>query len=267
MAQLQLKTLEPSTDWQLEAEPDRCRIQRTFGTGEDVTALSLEQGLGHTNFNLTISGALVDQPMGRWIRFAFGPSEANNYREFTLGKSASGQPEVKVYGTTLAPHINEGNGTFIPDPLDPSRLGAIRYMTIKLVPATPFALVVGPMDKAVVSLNKCIKDKFAKFTPAHNEYSVHAEPTISPGKWFKKGDFPGELFFKGENALVEFSLIVDDTGTPNFCEITNSTRPQKFDESVCLKLLRTARFTPARNKDGQPVPDPWSSRILFQIPD
>lgn len=264
-AQMKLVTLEPTSDWTLQAEPDRCRITRDFGEGDNRTTLSLEKGLSGTGFNLVVVGSQVAKPYSDWVRFQFGPDEKVNNRKFVAGKAPNGKPMATIPSATFAPRVEEEYRTFAEDKLDKGRLGAIETLAIKLVAAAPFELKIGAMDLQMIALSRCMDERRAEFAVEHAAYASHAQPTGNPGTWITSADYSLDLFRSAVGAPIEFSLSVDDQGTPNFCEIKPSTRPQRTDETPCAILLQRARFSPALNKAGEPVPDIWSSRIRFQV--
>jgi len=264
-AQTPLLTLEPTSEWVLEAEPDRCRITREFGEGENQTTISLETGLLGSDINLIVTGSQVENPYSNWMRFQFGPNEKVNHRKFFAGKAPDGRSTATVPGATFAPRIEVEYGKFARDSLNKGRLGAIKTLAIKIVAARPFALNIDALDLPMMSLTKCVDERRVIFANEHREYSVHAKPTGNPGTWISSDDYPTDLLINRKGALVEFSLAIDKNGKPNFCEIKPSTRPQRIDETLCIKLLQRARFESARNNDGAAVPDVWSSRIRFEI--
>jgi hypothetical protein len=264
-AQMQLLTLEPTSEWTLQAEPDRCRITRDFGEGDNQTTLSLEKGLSGSGFNLVVIGAQVDKPYSDWVRFQFGPDEKVNNRKFVAGKTPNGKPMATIPSATFAPRVEEEYRTFARDKLDKGRLGAIQTLAVKLVAAAPFELKVGAMDLPMIALSRCMDERRAEFSIEHAKFASHPEPSGSAGTWITSADYPTDLLLNRVGTLVEFSLVVDDQGTPNFCEIKPSTRPQRIDETLCAKLLQRARFSPALNKDGEPAPDTWTSSIRFEI--
>ncbi len=264
-AQAQPISLAPTSEWVLESAPDHCRVSRMFGEGNTSTTLSLDKGLGARELNLSLVSPIVDDPFSPWAWYEFGPAERPNNAKLVLTKTPDGKPLATIYGAAFAPLIEEEPGTFRRDPLSQERFAAIETLSLKLVARHPFFLEVGPMDAPIASLDACMSEKYEQYLVEHELYTVHAEPTASPGTWITSSDYPKQLLMNGASALIEFALLVDDKGTPNFCTINPSGRPQKFDDAICSVLLERARFSPALDKAGKPVPDVWESRIRFQI--
>ncbi len=264
-AQTQPETLEPVSEWMESSQPDRCRITREFGEGDNLTTLTLEKGLGRSNYNLVITSSKVGNPYSPWIRLQFGPDEKMQYRKFVASQTDDGRPVATIHGAIFAPPLENEPGVFTPDRAGPERLAKIETLAVRLVAGPLLMIRTGPMDQPAASLRQCMNSHRKQFEAWHENVLSHPEPVASPGTWFSSDDYPRELLWREEDALVEFSLVVDDQGTPNFCEIKPSGRDQRFDDAICSKLLERARFSPALDKDGKPRPDVWSSRIRFTI--
>lgn len=54
-------------------------------------------------------------------------------------------------------------------------------------------------------------------------------------------------------AAVRTELTVDPTGHPVHCEVVRASPVRRLDRATCDYLLRTARFTPARDATGTPT--------------
>ena len=51
------------------------------------------------------------------------------------------------------------------------------------------------------------------------------------------------------------------------CTITSSTGHPDLDEATCRLLPRRARFTPAKGSDGNEMPDTYTGRITWRLPE
>jgi len=79
-------------------------------------------------------------------------------------------------------------------------------------------------------------------------------------------DYPALAIARGEEGTVEFELGISAAGLPSDCRVTRSSGSQLLDETTCRLLVERARFRPARDRAGRPVPDRVTSRIRWVLP-
>ena len=69
----------------------------------------------------------------------------------------------------------------------------------------------------------------------------------------------------GKIGLVDYRLIVDETGAAEQCEITSVLGDDRFSRDVCASIMKRAKFTPALDKDGKPTKDIYASRVVYTL--
>ena len=79
-------------------------------------------------------------------------------------------------------------------------------------------------------------------------------------------DYPIESLRNYEQGDVHFILDVDATGTVTACRIEQSSGYPRLDEASCSMLVRRARFKPAVDDNGKPVPSTYRSVVRWRIP-
>lgn len=79
-------------------------------------------------------------------------------------------------------------------------------------------------------------------------------PTIS------RDDFPRGAV---PNGPLAFKLTIGTNGLPTDCSIIQTSGSAAVDNRVCALLKEGARFQPALNDSGQPVPSSWQQRLGF----
>lgn len=62
---------------------------------------------------------------------------------------------------------------------------------------------------------------------------------------------------------LTFKLTIDAHGLPTDCSIVQSSGSGTVDNKVCALLKVGARFQPALNNSGRPVPSSWQQRLAF----
>ena len=103
--------------------------------------------------------------------------------------------------------------------------------------------------------------------------AAYAEPatraTIPEGlhSLVSDADYPDEAIWNEEEGSVAFTLDIDSAGKPARCSIRSSSGSSVLDAATCHIMMERARFQPARNARGKPVPDEISSRLTWRLPD
>lgn len=269
-----LRALAATSPWNLRYDEDKCRMVRRFGEGDDQIILMLDQAGVEPFYTLTLVGRPVRQANGRVIRIAFG-NEQPTERTFLRGKLKDGTPLIAMHGVTLAPVPPLPAGApaaELPEvaPIGPEREAAIERITFTGGPDKAFALEVGPMGEVFGAMRTCVADlvKFLEPDPSKTNGPVIAPSAKdNPQKWMTSDDYPEAMLRDNKEGMVLFRLTVDKHGKATSCHIARSSRPQSFDDTVCLALLKRARFKPALDAQGRPVAAYWNSAARFEIPD
>jgi TonB family protein len=84
---------------------------------------------------------------------------------------------------------------------------------------------------------------------------------------FSDGDYPAEALRNGEQGIVSFELAVGVDGQVTGCTITNSSGSSLLDSTTCSILVRRARFKPATDASGKPLPDTFTGKIVWRLPE
>jgi len=62
---------------------------------------------------------------------------------------------------------------------------------------------------------------------------------------------------------IMVSIGVSATGKASYCSVVRSSENASFDALVCQAILKRARFDPALDKDGQPIPSAYEREWIF----
>ena len=88
---------------------------------------------------------------------------------------------------------------------------------------------------------------------------------INPASWIKADDnlpWPSRGFRSGQGVL-RYTLVVDERGRAQECEVNRSTGSRRFDRQACRLLMDRARFEPARSGNGQAVEARYTASLRF----
>lgn len=259
----ELPVLNPSSAWNLRYDEDKCRMLRAFGEGEKKVTLVLDQSGPEPYYTLTLIGHRVNQANGKYMRVRFG-DEAAMERSFLKGELPDDTPIIAMHGLNLAPAsaIAAGLSEAEVEPIGPAREAAIEHIAFSAGLDDPFTLATGSLGEPLAAMRTCTAD-LAKYLGGVSQV---ARPKDNPGTWLSSNDYPTAMLNRNEEGTVRFRLTVDGQGKTTSCHITRSTRPQTFDDAVCLALLKRATFEPALDLQGKPVASYWHSSVRFEIP-
>lgn len=121
-----------------------------------------------------------------------------------------------------------------------------------------------PMD----AVRACLDNLLASWgVDANTQKSLTREPMPvgNPGDWLKSSDYPQKMLDQGMNDSVNFRLTIDAVGMPTACNVlTMESRPE-FIKATCDKLMQRARFNPALDAQGNPVPSIYVSTVIWTL--
>ena len=102
--------------------------------------------------------------------------------------------------------------------------------------------------------------------PPPPRVSQAARATGSLPGLFSTDDYPQSALRNEEEGTTAVSLTIGPNGRVSACRVTSSSGSSSLDNTTCSILTRRARFTPAKDQNGQPISDSSSARIRWQLP-
>ena len=84
---------------------------------------------------------------------------------------------------------------------------------------------------------------------------------------FSTDDYPVEAIKREEQGTVSFQLAINRRGRVSKCSIVGSSGSKALDQATCSILKTRGRFAPARDAQGKRVPDNYSGRVRWELPD
>lgn len=103
--------------------------------------------------------------------------------------------------------------------------------------------------------------------PLPPEPRRHARPVTSPGTWVQTEDYPVAAAHYEMEGVTAFRLYVDARGAVSQCVVTGESGYELLDRAACTLMRERASFTPATDARGRPVPDVYTNRIVWRLPD
>ena len=78
-------------------------------------------------------------------------------------------------------------------------------------------------------------------------------------------EYPKGSLENNEQGTVHYRVKIDRRGTPQECEVTQSSGYQRLDAATCNLLMSRARFTPARDSRGRIGRSIYDGRVVWRI--
>ena len=257
--------------WTLRQNAESCYLERTFGSGTGKTQLFI-QSFGPTSpYHFVLSGANLptDKDRARPARVGFGGEDAAKDSVALVG-SAAGQPMVLL---TVAPQrpLSLFRWLYMYSPVKNDFLVPLnteaQTLFVDFPDRDPITLPLGAMTSEYAALDTCAEKVAEKWSRAA---SSGGEPAIPPqllrGKetlWHVS--YPPNLLLNRINGLVELRMTVDEKGRVRDCAVQLATWVRQFGDDACRKFKSEARFEPAKNAAGEPVPALFRTAVMYII--
>lgn len=91
-------------------------------------------------------------------------------------------------------------------------------------------------------------------------------PKGNPGQWANTSDYPSAALQKQIEGTTGFRVTVGPDGFVTQCQIISSSGSSELDQATCTNVQRRARFDPALDAQGKPMPGTYANRVRWQIP-
>jgi protein TonB len=84
--------------------------------------------------------------------------------------------------------------------------------------------------------------------------------------YFSEDDYPPGALRNNEQGTTGFSLTVGTSGRVEACTVTSSSGSSALDQATCRILRNRARYTPARDENGNPASGRDQGRVTWRLP-
>ncbi len=278
--------LEPSSRWHAAYQDDSCHLVREFGEGKDKVTLNFTRRGPGRWFRLTVASnnfRLMRDDDPYTVRF--GKSGADQEIAFGMG-TLGNMPALIPFGEMRIAPLSpaelemaeakwEDYELSRSDPVTPERYSPIpaeRYTETReihlKIRRKQIVLETGALDKPFAVFDACVDQLMANWgidIERHKTLTTLPRPMNNPGKWMSSKNYPGKMLREGQPGLVQFRLNVDENGQPTDCHIQKTTRHAEFDSEVCGAIMENAKFLPALDAEGKPMPSYYLNSVRFNV--
>ena len=264
---------KPTGQWALDYGDDYCRLARNFSDGKDDLALALERiEPGPFARLIVISNGIHPFRSADEIGWHFTPSDPERKARYLHSVTGDGKQYYNLGPFTVAPFVPPAPGT-PPPPFDRTKEAAAAKGKMGVILdnglTTPVAVETGDMAAPIAALQACADDlaKSWGLDPAKLQSETAAAiPEKGGSGWLPQGTVPFSDFAKLGGGSNQVRLMVDATGKATSCTIHWPTLDATTNDKICKAALANARFTPAKDAGGQPMPGYWMGSPLFMGP-
>lgn len=273
--------LAPSSPWNVHYADDSCRFGRSFGEGDQRIMFSAARYDDGDDLRISFYGKSLKKrddgeihvrihPYDQVVERAFFPATGSNDLPALVLT-----PSIRLYDTAEEEERRKGAfptgdyGYRSPD-VTPEQEATITGWELsgKFLPHV--FLETGSMGAVMATVRQCTDQLLGEWgldVARHKSLSVRAQPVTNPMSWMTGADYPRDMLERRMRGMVNFRLMIDAEGGVTACHIQQSTRPAEFDEAVCKGLMSRAKFKPALDADGQPMPSFYRNTVTFDFYD
>jgi hypothetical protein len=259
---------KPAGPWALDYGEDYCRLARPFTDGQQELSLSFERIDPGPNARLIlVSNAIKPFRSAREIGWHFTPGDPPRKARYMHSVTADGKQYYNLGPFTLTP------AALPPAVFDRTKERAAASGKTGIVLDSglnaPITVETGDLAAPLVALQACADDLARSWglDPAKLQgASAAATPDKGGSGWLPQGTVAFGDFAKLGGGANEVRLMVDAAGKATSCTIHWPTLDATTNDKICKTLLASARFTPAKDAAGQPIPGYWVASPLVMGP-
>lgn len=267
-----IQEFKPSSPWNVQYEEETCKLRRGFvdsngkELGLDLTRLTVGDGFQFALIGFP-SRALSEVSKIK-VQFGTLPEQSieNRNGELTVGKFPAvliDMPGIKAIDVDAYKRAAEQN-IAPPDPVTPAEEASVNWITVKSR-HNGVVLRTGSLGKAFAAWRTCMDDVIKSWGVDPAVIKTPARPASDPGRWLTTNDYPRNALTEYKGGLVNFRLSVDLIGKPSQCSVQRAVNESLFAQATCKILMKRAKFSPALDAEGRPVPGFFISSVRFQI--
>lgn len=265
--------LAPSSKWNADYAEKKCRLARVFGEGDEQHVLFFEQGGPDNRFGFSVAGPELkrfNRPSKITIEFgSLGPSQ--DVRPMVGDLETVGHALIYPgLGLTNEPRSdNEESETRILSSvlIDTDLAGEAESVTIRQGKRS-IVFETGNLAAPMKVLNHCSVDLVRAWglDPEKHRDMLRMPIWQNQEAVTKRivDRYPSRALRRGEQGVIRMRAIVDAGGNVTSCEMVEATRTSALESPACREM-RGARFDPALDAQGNPMPSYHLATIVYRI--
>lgn len=244
--------------WHVDGATNRCVLTRQLQGTPGAATFVLRTIPGSGRYDVILGGDHAGQDVrrrGSEIRLAFTGSDA----VFAAAASPVDLPGTLGRGIAVGPlprsfaaEFARGSALRLAD-ADGRELGSWTLPTAR---------------RAAEALAFCETEKQVEWGADRGAFgpgAVPPRPTSDPRSWLSIRDFGLAHSLAPAKYTAVFRLVLDVTGKPSDCKLLEFAGNVDIEDHFCRALAGRARYEPARNAGGDPVPSVAVHVLTFEM--
>ena len=263
----------PTSEWQFASNAESCWASREFADGDQRMQFHVQAFSPEPQYKLLLVGKALPNRSGGLLEFemSFNPdrpreaagilASSNGEPLLTLRSGLETTAEIEARRAAVEAGQNPA------EDLSPNeaREAEVDELELAFSRGRPVALQLGSMKEPAARLRECAWQLVGQWgfdQAAEKDLSRRPVP-IAIGEWLAPGTFPANYWRASLSALVHLRLNVDAQGKAADCVIQAPKEDSSAEVIACREIMKTARFEPALDRDGNPVPSYFTTSVFF----
>ena len=138
----------------------------------------------------------------------------------------------------------------------------MKKMILALVLVTPPAMGGALPTSPVTTVDQAVSSSHGSVIPP----AVRAQQRANLASYIRDNDYPPTAMRANQQGTVTFLMAIGADGRLTDCIVTGSSGSAELDSATCRIMKSRARFTPARDAQGNPTGDFQSGLIRWSLP-
>lgn len=149
-----------------------------------------------------------------------------------------------------------------------ARTAAIDEFVIAFSRGRPLALPLGSMVEPLKQLDACAQDLPRNWglDPAVQQSLQRPAVPIGQESWLGPGTYPWSFLRNSQSLIVNLRMVMDASGVPTECVVQAPKTQSGAEALTCREIMKVARFEPALDRAGDPVPSYFATTIFYATP-
>jgi periplasmic protein TonB len=109
-----------------------------------------------------------------------------------------------------------------------------------------------------------------KGTPCENytleEQKARLAGKTPTGNWASTNDYPSKALNQGREGTATFKVLIGPDGFVKSCAVLKSSGHKDLDEATCKTLTKRARFSAARDDNGNAIDGCFAGDVAYRLP-
>lgn len=245
--------LTASGKWNLEYADNMCLLGRNYGTRDKPLIFGFKPApMSDTLQLLIVSDERVTNPrFGKtevFVNGAIFPDQSYSSHSTRTGKRIT---SIGFERANLASLTKEGR------------------LDVRIDKDRSYAFAITGFDIAMRGLADCETDLLKGWgmsEAALAAIAVKPRPVHNLASYISDQDYPAAAIRTGQQGSSGVRVMVGSDGAAGDCRVVESSGSALLDETTCRIFTRRAKFEPARDHAGQPVPSLYFNRIRWVLP-